>query len=201
MNKFDCARQKADDQLLGELIVKLVGKPDAFQWIQHVQRFICALLKNTKASYLVAKTTVFLYVEAVMKQQDGRLSAEARDQMRQTSEYLSTAIADNDLKNDILAIICDTFFAKISSRPEIVQNAEGCTRIIVKFLSYAYDIDLNIKAIKQMIRCGEIRVSGRRILRFFSNADIVQELTTIITVVKSIKLQAQALDLARHIEL
>ncbi|XP_055309882.1 uncharacterized protein LOC129573411 [Sitodiplosis mosellana] len=201
-NQFNRAEQIADDQLFAELIVKLLGNSEEFQWITHVQRFICALLKSPKASYLVAKTTVFLYIEAVAKQNSTHLNEDFRDQMRQTSEYLSLFIAENEPTDYIVSIICDTFFDKISrDSSEIVRSdAIGCERFIVKFLSNT-DVDIKIKAMMHIIRCGGIRVHGRRILRFCSRAAILREITTIITRVNGIKLRSAALDLAYHIEI
>ena len=199
-NQFDLQKQTADDQVFAELIVKLVGKSGAFRWITHVQRFIGALLRSEKTSKLIAKTTVYFYIEAVVKQNETRFGQEFRDQMQQTSEYLSLEIAQDVLPEHIVEILCDTFFDKISRRPEILQSdREGCERIIVRFLSID-DVNINIQTMDHIIRCGNIHVHGRRILRFCSSQAIVREITTIITGVKNIKMNTKALDLACKIE-
>lgn len=199
-NQFDLQELTQDDQVFAELIVKLLGKSGAFQWVTHVQRFICALLRSGKTSHLVAKTTVYFYVEAVVKQTETRFGREFREQMQRTSEDLSLEIAQDELPEHIVVILCDTFFDKISRRPEILQSdREGCERIIAGFLSIE-TVNINMQAMDHLIRCGSIHVHGRRILRLCSSQAIVQGITTIITEVKHIKANAMALDLACDIE-
>lgn len=199
-NRFDLEKQKEDDPILAELIARLIRKRETFRWIRYVQQFICALFNSNKASFLLAKTMIFLYAEAASTQNDADLHRDFKDQMRHTCQFVSLVIAENELTLPILKIVCDTFFDKISRRPEIIQNdAEGCERIIVKFLSKQFP-DTMIMAMQNIIRCGEIRVYGRRILRFCSREEIIRKLSRIITLTKVIRIQIVALELACHIE-
>lgn len=193
-------KQKADDQQLAELIVKLIKKTEQFRWLKCVQQFICALLRSKKTACFVAKTVVYLYTESVMLRNDVNLHRDVGNHMQQMYQNLSLTIAGCELSFLVLGIICDTFFDKISRRPQIIQNdAEGCEQIIVKFLSSEFT-DINIKAMKHIIHCCEAGVHGRGILRLCSNESIVRELSTIIENIKGIKIQSMALDLACRIE-
>lgn len=193
-------KQKKDDPMLAELIARLVRKSQGFRWIRYVQQFICVLQKSIQASFLLAETMVFLYAEAAVMRNVANLDRNFKDQMRQTCQYVSLVIADNVLVLSIWEIVCDTFFDKIFRRPEIIQNdAEGCERIIVKFLTEPF-AEIIIKTMEHMIRCGVIRVHGKRILRFCSRGAIVRELSRIITLKKIIKIKKVALELACDIE-
>lgn len=192
--------QEKDDPILAELIARWFRKSEGFRWISYVQQFICELQKSKQASFLLTKTMVFLYAEAAVMRNDAHLHRDFKDQMRQTCQYVSLVIADNELVLPIWETLCDTFFDKISRRPEIIQNdAEGCERIIVKFLREPF-AEIIIKTMEHIIRCGNIRVNGRRILRFCSRDAIVRELSRIITLKKIIKIQKVALELACDIE-
>lgn len=194
--QFNWQEQMADDEILADLIVNLVRETHEFQWIKHIQRFICALLKSKKATYLVAKTVIRLYVEAAMRRNDAAVT----QQMTQTCRYLSSVIAEEEFSAHILDILCDTFFDMIKRRPEIIRNDEqGCEEIIVRFLSSGFNETI-LKALKLITECGCIRVHGERILRFCSRIAIVDELVGIIENVKGIKIQKAALELACRIE-
>lgn len=139
---------------------------------------------------------VHFYVAAAMLQTEPNLDRDFKAQLNQICQQLVRSISKNDHDYDAMHIVVASFFDRISKRPlSIRTDANGCERIIAKFLSFE-DTAINIAALREIIRYSKNRNYGDHMLRLCSSKHTLDALSEIIADIKGIKVQELALTLA-----
>lgn len=139
---------------------------------------------------------VHFYVAAVMLQTEPNLDRDFKSQLNQTSRQLVRSISEGDHNYDAMEIVVPSFFDQVSKRPlSIRTDANGCERIIAKFLSFE-DTAINIAALGEIIRYSKKPNYGHHMLRLCSSQHTLDALSEIIVDIKGIKVQELALTLA-----
>lgn len=193
---FDVRQQKEwDDKLFG-LMWYLIKKSGDLSWFEHIRRWIRVFLKNTKTAFLVIKTVVHLYVEAVNSQNDSRLSDHIKQQLQTTSAFFSQVIANEELPFSVSLSICDTFFDQITQRFNVTQiDGNGCIQIIATLIRSEF-VKIKTGALTRVIQLVNSRVHGTEMVDLCSNDAIIHEIITILTIVKQTDVRKHALELA-----
>lgn len=200
MKLFDAHQQTLWDAKLIGSIIKVIKRSGDLSWLEPIQRFIRALLRNVKTACLVTKTAVLLYTEAVNSQTDPSVSDQVKQQLQATGGFFSHAIADEDLPSNVLLIITDTFFDQLTRHRNIAQiDGDGCIRIIATLIRSEF-AKVRTDALTRVSRLVSSRDQGTEMARLCSNDAIIHEISDTIANVKAIEMRLLALKLACNIQ-
>lgn len=160
--------------------------------------FLCILFEKRKTQFLVTKTLIYFYTEALISRNKPNTNRHFRRQLHEICRRLSMTIAQRQ-EYETVKIMVKVFFDRIDTYPELIQyDRAGFAAIIAMFLAVE-DNDIYIDTLSRVIQFGDSDVHGQAMLLLCADEPILNLLSR-CTYVYSVRVQKLALELAQLVQ-
>lgn len=192
VKQFDADVQQEMDMHLAKLITMLMNELPLAGWWYGLQNFIRVVAVEPKATFLVARTIVHMYIEAVQWKAKANMRSNQKRNVTKTCDDLSNALTHDNYEDDALVVISTCFFEQVAKKLHVLAyDDDGCKRIIVRFLS-CEDPEETLHRLVRLMK----KRNNTNIHQICAEAEVINEICEIIQTMSAVKPLKAALELA-----